>query len=75
MVMTCKSEIIYLYVTVLILLIKSSILIYFSIADQHSLSCVDAFKTSVLSWYWMLVGRLKSVVSSEKGFQIFFLSF
>lgn len=69
--MTCKSETMYLSFTVLILLIKNNILIYFSIADQHSLSCVDAFKTSVLSLYWMLVGWLKSVVSSEKGFQIF----
>lgn len=52
-VMTCKSETMYLSFSVLILLIKNSILIYCSMADQHSLSCVDAFKTSVLSWHWM----------------------
>lgn len=69
--MTCKSETMYLSFTVLILLIKNSILIYLSIAGQHSLSCADTFKTSVLCWYWMLVGWLKSMVSSEKGFQIF----
>lgn len=69
--MSSKSETMYFSFTVLIFLIKTSILFYFSIADQISLSCVDAFKTSVLSLYWMLVGGLESVVSSEKGFQIF----
>lgn len=54
--MTCKSETMYLSFTVLISLIKNSILIYFSVVDQHSLSRVDAFKTSGLSWCWMLVG-------------------
>lgn len=74
-VMTCRSETTYLSFTVLILLKKIVFWFIFSIADQHSLSCVDACK----NFCFVLVldaGRLAEICSLlRKRFSHFYEAF